>query len=127
MEFARKSRLIAALLLGLPLLAGCASSVALTRPARDSVGSLSMNKEVKLPDDINYYGSGQSAGALFGPIGVLVAAAAAKGPKAQLQVAMREALRQASIWRILAWSVARRREPLPLRASGATRRLVLRD
>ncbi len=82
------THVLAGVLLSLPLLGGCASSLALTRPARESVRSVSVSREVKLPDDMYYAGPGQSAGMLFGPVGALIAAAAARGPKGQLKAAM---------------------------------------
>ncbi len=83
-------RTISPLLLGLTLLTGCVPKVALTKPARESIQSVSINKDVKLPNDMVYQGLGQDMGAAFGLIGIMVAQAAAQGSKAQLEAAMRE-------------------------------------
>jgi len=64
--------------------------VPLTKPVRQSIRSVSTNREVKVADNINYQGPEAGLGALFGLIGYGVAAAIARGPKAQLKAAMQE-------------------------------------
>lgn len=82
---------IGLLLLGLMLSTGCASTVTLTKPVRESIRSVSVNPDVKVTDDVFYRGPGQSVGMLFGLIGALVAEAAAQGPKGQIKAVMTEA------------------------------------
>ena len=81
---------IAPLLLGLTLLTGCPSHIALTKSARESIRAVSINKDVKLPGDMFYYGTEQVGAGMFGLVGALASAAAVKGPKAQLKAAMQE-------------------------------------
>src|SRR5712691_8230224 len=78
------------LFVGLTLLTGCTSHIALTKSARESIRAVSINKDVKLPDDMFYYGTEQVGAGMFGLVGALASAAAAKGPKAQLKAAMQE-------------------------------------
>lgn len=74
------------------LLAGCASSQALTKPDRESLQAVSINKDVILPEDVYYHGPAQTAaGALGGAVGAVVGLALAKEPKAKIKAAMKEA------------------------------------
>ena len=82
--------IVQSILFGLALWTGCASQRALTKPVRESLQSVSINKDVKLPDDMFYYGTEQVGAGMFGLIGAVASAAAAKGPKAQLKAAMQE-------------------------------------
>ena len=84
----RATHSIVPILLSLTLLTGCASSVPLTKPVRESIRSVSINKQVKVADTMSYVGPEAGLGALFGLIGYGVAAALARGPKAQLTAAM---------------------------------------
>lgn len=81
---------IVPLLLGLTLLTGCISKVALTKPIRESMRSVSIKKDVRLLDDIYYYGQEQCAGAAFGLLGAVATLEAAKEPKTRLKAAMQE-------------------------------------
>lgn len=83
-------RMIPPLLLSLTLLTGCVSQVALTKSARESIRSVSINKDIKLPDDMYYQGLGQSVGMATGLIGMAVAQEAAQDHKAYLKAAMRD-------------------------------------
>jgi hypothetical protein len=70
--------------------AGCATSISLTKQSRETTSSVSVEKNVGVPDQIFYHGPAQSLGMAFGLVGVLVAEAAAQGPKGQLKAAMAE-------------------------------------
>jgi hypothetical protein len=89
----RVARIISSVvpLLSVAWLAGCATTVPLTKQVRESTRSVSIDKSVKLPGDMFYQGRGQSVGMAFGLIGAAIAAATAEGPKGQLKAAMREA------------------------------------
>lgn len=89
-RFCQSIHTIAALLLGLLLLNGCAPQTALTKPVRESIRSVSISKDVKMPDEVYYQGPAQSVGAAFGLIGAVIAQSAAEGPKAQIKAAMGE-------------------------------------
>jgi hypothetical protein len=78
-------------LIAATLLTGCVSSQALTKPDRESLQAVSLNKAVILPEDLYYHGPAQTAaGALGGAVGALVGVALAKEPKAKLKAAMAE-------------------------------------
>jgi len=81
---------VTSLFVGLTLLTGCASHVALTKSARESIRAVSINKDVKIPDDMFYYGPEQVGVGMFGLIGAVASTVAAKGPKAQLKAAIQE-------------------------------------
>ncbi|HEV8672683.1 MAG TPA: hypothetical protein VGX21_01445 [Methylomirabilota bacterium] len=70
--------------------AGCATSIPLTKQSRETTSSVSVKEDVSVPDQIYYHGPGQSLGMALGVVGVLVAEAAAQGPKGQLKAAMKE-------------------------------------
>jgi hypothetical protein len=86
----RATHSIVHVLLVLTLLTGCASTVPLTKPVRESIRSVSINKEVKVADNMSYYGPGQGLGPLFGLIGYAIAEAVSRGPSAKLNAAMQE-------------------------------------
>jgi hypothetical protein len=72
-------------------LAGCAASTPLTKQARESIKSVTINRDVVMPKGMTYIGQSQAVSAtLLGPLGAGIAAAAAQGPAAQLIIAMQE-------------------------------------
>lgn len=83
------NRTIAVMLLSLALVIGCATQLSITN--RESIRTVSINKNIKIPDEIYYYGLGHGVGgALSGLIGQAIADVAAQGTKAQIKTAMQE-------------------------------------
>ena len=83
----RSVRTIALLLLSLTLVSGCASKGQL----RESIKTVSINKEVKVANNLLYSGALQRRMTLIPGAGVGVANATARDPGAQLKAAMVEA------------------------------------
>jgi hypothetical protein len=71
-------------------LSGCVSQKALTKNDRESIRSVSINKDVKLPDEMYYRGPAQYFSIAGGIIGAVAGAADAKGAKDQLKASMLE-------------------------------------
>jgi hypothetical protein len=86
----RVLRSTAIMLLGVLTLTGCVSPVALTKPDRESIRAVSIQKNVKVPDAIFYLGGAQAAGMAFGLVGGLIAGLAAQGSAEQFKAVMRE-------------------------------------
>jgi hypothetical protein len=89
-RFFHAIRVIAPLLLGLTLFTGCISKIGLTKEVREYIRSVSIKKDVKLPDDIYYYGQEHCVGSMFGLLGAVASLEAAKEPKAQLKAVIQE-------------------------------------
>lgn len=77
----RLTLIISPLLLSALVFSGCATSVTLKKSDRELIRSISINKDVKIPDDMVYQGPTQTWGISMGVIGVAKGAAAAMTDK----------------------------------------------
>jgi hypothetical protein len=77
----RVNLIISPLLISALLFSGCATSVTLKKSDRELIRSISINKDVKIPDDMFYQGPTQTWSISMGLIGATKAAAAAMTDK----------------------------------------------
>jgi hypothetical protein len=71
-------------------LSGCVSQKPLTKKDKESIRSVSINKEVKMPDDFLYMGPAQAWGAAGGLIGAVAGKSDERSAKAQIIAVMQE-------------------------------------
>jgi hypothetical protein len=86
----RVLRSTAIVLIGVLALTGCVSPVALTKPDRESIRAVSVQKNVKVPDTVVYQGGAQAVGMAFGMVGGLIAGLAAQRSAEQFKAVMQE-------------------------------------
>jgi hypothetical protein len=72
------------------ILTGCVSQKSLTKKDKESIRSVSINKQVKMPDDFLYMGPAQAWGVAGGLIGAMAGQSDARSAKAQIKTAMQE-------------------------------------
>ncbi|WP_296055214.1 hypothetical protein [uncultured Amphritea sp.] len=73
-----------ALILVFLYLSGCASSIQMSKMDREAIGSIKVIDKVTTPEGMYYFGPGQQALILFGPLGGAVAGAIAAKPAEQI-------------------------------------------
>ena len=76
--------------LAMNLITGCVSQKALTKTDKESIRSVSINKQVKMPDDFLYMGPAQAWGAAGGLLGAVAGQSDARSAKAQIKSALQE-------------------------------------
>ncbi len=89
-RFKKTLLICSSFLLVMTILAGCASQKALTKKDKESIQSVSISKEVKMPDDFLYMGPAQSWGTAGGLIGAIADKSNEISAKAQIISAMQE-------------------------------------
>jgi hypothetical protein len=80
--------IISSFVLVMTILTGCVSQKPLTKKDKESIRSVSIKKDVKIPDEMYYRGPAQYFSIAGGIIGAAAGAADAKGAKDQIRASM---------------------------------------
>jgi len=63
---------------------GCAPTVKMSQENRDMIKAVAVSDDITVPTEMYYFGKGQNVGLLFGPVGAVIAAKAARKPAEEI-------------------------------------------